>query len=61
MHVYSIEFLVDNSTLAFLASDAEKNIVVFTYNPEARDSVGGSRLIRKGDVHLGYHNNVFFR
>ncbi|KAL7640863.1 UNVERIFIED_CONTAM: hypothetical protein RMT77_008000 [Armadillidium vulgare] len=61
MHVYSIEFLVDNSNLSFIVSDAEKNLIVMTYNPEARESIGGTRLIRKGDLNLGSHINSFFR
>merc|ERR1739838_1238001 len=61
LNVYTVQFLVDNQTLAFLASDADKNVVVFTYNPESRESNGGTRLIRKGDFRLGAHVNTFFR
>lgn len=61
LQVYGIQYLVDNATLAFIASDADKNLVVFTYNPESHESSGGTRLIRKGDFHLGSHVNSFFR
>lgn len=61
MQVYGVQYLVDNSSLAFIGSDADKNLVVFTYNPESHESAGGTRLIRKGDFHLGHHINSFFR
>ena len=61
MHVYSTEFVVDNAHLSFLASDAERNLVVFTYNPEARESIGGTKLVRKGDINIGSNVNAFFR
>ncbi|XP_076048497.1 cleavage and polyadenylation specificity factor subunit 1 [Oratosquilla oratoria] len=61
LQVYAIQFLVDSSTLAFLASDVDRNLIVYTYNPEARESMGGLRLIRKGDFHLGFQVTSFFR
>nr|XP_053638163.1 cleavage and polyadenylation specificity factor subunit 1-like [Cherax quadricarinatus] len=61
LQVYGIQYLVDNTSLAFIASDADRNLVVFTYNPESHESAGGTRLIRKGDFHLGSHVNCFFR
>lgn len=61
LQVYGVQYLVDNSSLAFISSDADKNLVVFTYNPESHESAGGTRLIRKGDFHLGHHVNSFFR
>lgn len=39
--VYTIEYLIDNSTLGFLVSDSEKNLVLYMYQPEARESFGG--------------------
>ncbi|KAL1123917.1 hypothetical protein AAG570_001687 [Ranatra chinensis] len=59
--VYAIDFLIDNTSLGFLVSDREKNIVLYMYQPEARESFGGQKLIRKGDFHLGQHINTFFR
>lgn len=53
--------MIDNSQLGFLVSDAEKNIVLYTYQPEARESCGGQRLMRKADFHLGQHASKFFR
>ena len=61
LQVYGIQFLVDNTALAFIAGDADKNLVVFTYNPESHESMGGTRLVRKGEFHLGAHVNAFFR
>lgn len=59
--VYTIEYLIDNSTLGFLVSDAEKNIILYLYQPEARESFGGQRLLRKADFHFGQNINSFFR
>lgn len=39
--VYSVEYMIDNSTLGFLVSDREKNLVLYMYQPEARESFGG--------------------
>ncbi|KAF8773804.1 Cleavage and polyadenylation specificity factor like protein [Argiope bruennichi] len=61
LEAYGIEFLIDNAQAGFLVSDVEKNLVVFTYCPEARESFGGSRLLRKADMHLGYQVTSFFR
>lgn len=59
--VYTIEFLIDNATMGFLMSDSEKNIVLYMYQPESRESCGGQRLLRKADFHLGQSVNTFFR
>lgn len=59
--VYSVEYMIDNSTLGFLVSDREKNLVLYMYQPEARESLGGQRLLRKADFHLGQAVNTFFR
>ncbi|CAG9824249.1 unnamed protein product [Phaedon cochleariae] len=59
--VYSIEYMVDNATVGFLVSDREKNLVLYMYQPEARESLGGQRLLRKADFHLGQAVNTFFK
>uniref|UniRef100_A0A1B6G369 Cleavage and polyadenylation specificity factor subunit 1 n=3 Tax=Proconiini TaxID=565685 RepID=A0A1B6G369_9HEMI len=59
--VFNVEFLIDNAHLGFLVSDREKNIVLYMYQPQARESYGGQRLIRKADFHVGQHINTFFR
>lgn len=59
--VYTIEFLIDNTTMGFLMSDSEKNLVLYMYQPESRESCGGQRLLRKADFHLGQSVNTFFR
>lgn len=43
--VYSIEYMIDNSTLGFLVSDKERNLVLYMYQPEARESFGGYYLV----------------
>ncbi|KAJ8922195.1 hypothetical protein NQ315_004132 [Exocentrus adspersus] len=59
--VYSVEYMIDNSSLGFLVSDKEKNLVLYMYQPEARESLGGQRLLRKADFHLGQAVNSFFK
>ena len=61
LEVYGVSFLVDNTSLSFLVSDRLNNLVVFTYQPEVRESCGGQRLLRRADFHLGHKINTFFR
>ena len=61
MEVYAVEFVVDNNTLGFVATDADKNITLFMYQPESRESMGGQKLVRKADFHIGQHVNHMFR
>lgn len=61
LEVFTIEFMVDNTNLAFLVTDAEKNFIVYMYQPEVRESIGGQKLLRKGDYHLGQTVNTMFR
>ncbi|CAG9764667.1 unnamed protein product [Ceutorhynchus assimilis] len=59
--VYSIEYMIDNSNMGFLISDKEKNLSICMYQPEARESLGGYRLLKKADFHLGQAISTFFR
>ncbi|XP_037944960.1 cleavage and polyadenylation specificity factor subunit 1 [Teleopsis dalmanni] len=61
LEVFNIEFLVDNTNLGFLVSDIEKNFIVYMYQPESRESIGGQKLIRKADYYLGQSVNTMFR
>uniref|UniRef100_A0A3Q2ZWI6 Cleavage and polyadenylation specificity factor subunit 1 n=1 Tax=Kryptolebias marmoratus TaxID=37003 RepID=A0A3Q2ZWI6_KRYMA len=61
LEVYSIEFMVDNNQLGFLVSDRDKNLFVYMYLPEAKESFGGLRLLRRGDFNVGAHINTLWR
>lgn len=61
LEVYSVEFMVDNSQLGFLVSDRDRNLIVYMYLPEAKESFGGMRLLRRVDFHVGSHVNTFWR
>uniref|UniRef100_A0A4W4H779 Cleavage and polyadenylation specificity factor subunit 1 n=1 Tax=Electrophorus electricus TaxID=8005 RepID=A0A4W4H779_ELEEL len=61
LEVYSIEFMVDNGQLGFLVSDRDKNLLVYMYLPEAKESFGGMRLLRRADFNVGAHVNTFWR
>lgn len=39
--------MVDNSQMGFIISDQEKNIIVYKYQPEQRESLGGNVWIIK--------------
>ncbi|XP_054620302.1 cleavage and polyadenylation specificity factor subunit 1 [Dunckerocampus dactyliophorus] len=61
LEVYSIEFMVDNNQLGFLVSDRDRNLYVYMYLPEAKESLGGMRLLRRADFNVGSHVNTFWR
>uniref|UniRef100_T1J479 Cleavage and polyadenylation specificity factor subunit 1 n=1 Tax=Strigamia maritima TaxID=126957 RepID=T1J479_STRMM len=61
MEVYAIDFFIDNNQIGFLVSDGERNLLMYMYQPEARESCGGQRLLRKADFHVGSNINSFFR
>ncbi|KAK7115084.1 hypothetical protein V1264_001025 [Littorina saxatilis] len=61
LEVYAVEFMIDNSQVNFLASDRNKNLIVMAYVPEARESHGGQRLVRKADFNVGSLINTMFR
>lgn len=61
LEVYAIDYMVDNGALTFLATDRQKNILVYAYLPETRESHGGTRLVRRADFNAGSHINTTFR
>ncbi|KAK3085849.1 hypothetical protein FSP39_009622 [Pinctada imbricata] len=61
LETYTADFLVDNNILTMVATDKLKNIIVYVYQPEARESHGGQRLLRKADFNAGSHINSMFR
>uniref|UniRef100_A0A8D3CZF4 Cleavage and polyadenylation specificity factor subunit 1 n=1 Tax=Scophthalmus maximus TaxID=52904 RepID=A0A8D3CZF4_SCOMX len=42
-------------------SDRDKNLYVYMYLPEAKESFGGMRLLRRADFNAGAHINTFWR
>lgn len=59
--IYAIEYFIQNNELGFIVADGESNITIFSYQPESSQSLGGQKLIRKADIHLGQKINTFFR
>ncbi|XP_072946288.1 cleavage and polyadenylation specificity factor subunit 1 [Epargyreus clarus] len=59
--IYEMQFTVDARQLGFLVSEADGNFALFAYLPQARESYGGQRLIRKCDYHLGQQVHAMFR
>ena len=61
LQVYSCEYFIDNNQMSFVVSDSEKNIIIYSYQPDNIESLGGSRLLRRADFYVGSHVNSFFR
>ena len=61
MEVYATEFTIDNGHLGFVATDSMRNLCVFMYSPDSREAMGGHRLMRKADFHMGQHINCMWR
>lgn len=61
LQVYACEYLIDNSQMTFIVSDSDKNIIIYSYQPDTVESFGGTRLLRRADFHLGSLVNSFFR
>ncbi|XP_048576873.1 cleavage and polyadenylation specificity factor subunit 1 isoform X2 [Nematostella vectensis] len=61
LEVYAADFFIDGPQIGFLVSDVEKNLVLFTYQPEAIESQGGQRLLQRADINVGTHITSFFR
>lgn len=61
MEVYTVDFMVDNANLCFVVTDRLKNLLVYSYQPEARESCGGQRLLRRADMNIGSHVLSTFR
>lgn len=55
LEVFACDFVVNNESLHFVCTDSEKNILIYSHDPEDEDSYGGTRLIRRADYHLGAH------
>lgn len=54
MEVLDAEFIVLNEALYFASSDPYGNLRILQYDPENPITLGGSRLVRKADVHTGH-------
>ncbi|XP_071959341.1 cleavage and polyadenylation specificity factor subunit 1-like [Antedon mediterranea] len=61
LRIYSAEFMIDDKQLTFLVSDADKNLIIYHYQPEAPESYGGTRLLRRCDINIGGRVNTFVR
>ncbi|KAJ8329492.1 mRNA cleavage and polyadenylation factor subunit [Batrachochytrium dendrobatidis] len=58
---YAANMLIDDNQLALLVADGDKNLHTMIYAPDNVQSLGGERLIRKGEIHLGQHVSKFIR
>ncbi|KAL1925408.1 uncharacterized protein VTP21DRAFT_291 [Calcarisporiella thermophila] len=61
LEVVSSNFLIDDRSLYFAVSDAEKNLQLFQYAPLNLQSISGQRLLRRGDFHVGSTIKKFLR
>ncbi|KAI9015412.1 CPSF A subunit region-domain-containing protein [Hyaloraphidium curvatum] len=53
MHVTASEFLIDYNSLYFIIGDDERNIMVYAFDEKDPTSLGGSKLVRKAEFHVG--------
>lgn len=61
LEVYACEYMIDHTQMNFIVSDSDKNIIIYTYQPDNVESMGGTRLLRRADFHIGSLINTFFR
>lgn len=61
LQVYAVEYLIDNTQMAFLVSDNLCNMMVYMYQPENRETYGGQKLVRRGDFNIGSRVNTMVR
>eukprot|EP01116_Phalansterium_solitarium_P001407 TRINITY_DN11208_c0_g3_i1.p1 TRINITY_DN11208_c0_g3~~TRINITY_DN11208_c0_g3_i1.p1 ORF type:complete len:1483 (+),score=557.48 TRINITY_DN11208_c0_g3_i1:140-4588(+) len=59
--VFATEFLVLQTHLSLLSSDANRNVHLYSYAPLSIESRGGQMLLVKADFHLGAHVEKFMR
>lgn len=57
--VVGSEFIIGDKSLAMLVSDVNHNLHLMSYDPHAIQSQEGQRLIRKGEMNLGYEIQSF--
>ncbi len=56
-----IDYMVDGRQLACLVSDEDRNLSMLCYQPEAKESLGGQRLVPRGDINIGARVTSFVR
>ncbi|XP_052231440.1 cleavage and polyadenylation specificity factor subunit 1-like isoform X1 [Dreissena polymorpha] len=61
MEIYTLDFFIDGTQLSFVVTDKLKNIIIYQYQPETRESHGGTRLVRRADMNAGSHIHTMFR
>ena len=59
VHTFGADMIVGGSDLGIIVSDDQNNLHVLTYEPEAIQSLGGQRLLRRGEMNLGYEIQTF--
>jgi cleavage and polyadenylation specificity factor subunit 1 len=43
LEVFGIGYLIDNTQLGLIASDRDKNFIIYMFQPQSRESFGGER------------------
>jgi cleavage and polyadenylation specificity factor subunit 1 len=59
VQVFGSEFMIGGKELAMLVSDDKKNLHVMSYEPFSVQSLGGQRLLRRGEMNLGSEIQAF--
>ncbi|KAJ3339361.1 Cleavage and polyadenylation specificity factor subunit 1 [Gonapodya sp. JEL0774] len=53
LEVCATDFLIDHNQLSLLTADSEGNLLMFAFSPEDVRSIGGTKLLRRGEFHVG--------
>ncbi|KAK5584382.1 hypothetical protein RB653_005993 [Dictyostelium firmibasis] len=61
LNIFSTEFIVNQKTLSILVADLDKNILLFSFEPQDPASRSGQMLLTKADFHVGSNIEKFVR
>ncbi|KAF2073762.1 hypothetical protein CYY_004931 [Polysphondylium violaceum] len=61
LNIFSTDFLINQKTLGLLVSDLDKNILLFSFDPQDPNSRSGQMMLCKADFHVGSNIQKFVR
>lgn len=59
VHTFGSQLIVGENNLGMVVSDDQMNMHVLTYEPYSIQSLGGQRLLRRGEINLGHQIQAF--
>ncbi|OZJ02423.1 hypothetical protein BZG36_04828 [Bifiguratus adelaidae] len=61
LEIQCVDWVMDDRSLTFVVADTEGNLELLQYAPYNLQSVGGQRLMRRGEFHIGSQIQKFLR